>query len=305
MFRIGTRGSRLALYQCELVKAKLEQAFPLYPFELVKIKTSGDMIRRSAADPFLTKRVYTREIEEALLKREIDMGVHSAKDMAAELPGKLKIGAVLEREDPRDCLVSREGKKLDELYNGARVATSAVRRKLQILRLRPDLIIEEIHGNVDTRIKKFEEGDVDALILAYAGLKRLGLTGSVTEVFAEESFLPAPCQGAIAVEIRENDPQMEEFMHGLNHEPSFFRVRCERAFLKHLEGGCQLPCGITTSLEKPGRIFARGILFSMDGKQSVEAEVETPLGNPEHTGIQLGDEILEKGGYEILKRMRG
>ena len=261
-FLIGSRGSKLALYQAELVKAKLEQSFPLLKFDLVKIKTSGDMIRRAGPDPFTTKRVYTKEIEEALERNEIDFGIHSAKDLAVQLPSGLMIGAVLEREDPRDCLISRDGKKLSELPMGARIGTSAIRRRLQLLKMNPELVIEDVRGNVDTRIHKLEEGAVDAIVLAYAGVKRLGMIAHVTEVFPENQFFPAPCQGAIVVESRLNDAEAKELLHPLNHPQSAFRVACERAFLRRLEGGCQLPCGITTRFDEEDKKLLRPGFFS-------------------------------------------
>lgn len=302
-FLIGTRGSKLALYQAELARAKLEQNFPLIRFRIVKIKTSGDMIRRANLQPFLTKRVYTQEIEEALERKEIDLAVHSGKDLAVELPPSLKIGAVLEREDPRDCLISREGRKLSEMALGARIGTSAIRRKLQLRRFYPELSAEDIRGNVDTRIKKLEEGAVDALILAYAGVKRLGLTTQVSEIFPEKKFYPAPCQGAIVVQSRLGDQDMDELLHPLNHAASAFEVACERAFLKKLEGGCQLPCGITTKNEKD-KIVASGILFSLEGGHWVEAKVESAPQNPGEIGIRLATEILSAGGQAILDKMR-
>ncbi len=303
-FLIGTRGSKLAFYQAELVKAKLEKNFPLLKFTLVKIKTSGDMIRRSSPQPFETKRVYTQEIEDALLAKEIDMAAHSAKDLAVDLPEGLALGAIFEREDPRDCLISREGKKLSELNLGARVGTSSVRRKLQLLRLHRELVVEEIHGNVDTRVAKLEEGVVDALVLAYAGIKRLGLTNSVTDIFSEEQFYPAPCQGAIAIECRAGDVEIREVLAPLNHEESAFRVASERAFLRRLEGGCQLPCGISTHLE-PGKKFrAAGILFSLDGTQCVEAKVQSDPEGADQIGVRLAEEILAKGGNQIIRVMR-
>lgn len=304
-FRIGTRGSKLALYQAELVKTKLEEGFPLVHFELVRIKTSGDMIRHSAPEPFATKRVYTQEIEEALKRKEIDLAAHSAKDLAAELPEGLTVGAVLEREDARDCLISREGKKLHDLTLGARIGTSSVRRRLQILKLHPGVLVEEIHGNVDTRVQKLEEGIVDALVLAHAGIKRLGLTNCVTEIFPEEKFYPAPCQGAIAVETRSEDPEVKELLTALNHPASLFQTVCERAFLKRLEGGCQLPCGITTRFEEHRKFLAAGVLFSLDGTRRVEARVETVPENAEAIGVRLAEEILIQGGDKILHEMRG
>lgn len=303
-FRIGTRGSKLALYQSELVGAKLAENFPMIQFPLVRIKTSGDMIRRLTPNPLSTKRIYTQEIEEALERKEIDLAVHSAKDLAVELPAGLKIGATLEREDPNDCLISREGKKLSGLSLGARVGTSSIRRRLQLLRLHPDLVVEEIHGNVDTRIKKLEEGRVDALVLAYAGVKRLGLANTVTEVFPEKKFYPAPCQGAIVVEMRAGESELEELLKGLNHSESVFRVACERAFLKRLEGGCQLPCGISTHMEGKEKLEAAGILFSLDGSEFAEAQLEATAENPEEIGVRLAEEILAKGGDKILHKMR-
>jgi hydroxymethylbilane synthase len=302
-FLIGTRGSKLALYQAELVKAKLEAGFPLFKFEWVRIKTSGDMIRRATPNPFVTKRVYTQEIEEALERKEIDLAVHSAKDLAAVLPEGLTIGAVLEREDPRDCLVSRDKKKLHELALGARIGTSSIRRRLQILRLHPELVVEEIHGNVDTRMRKLEEGVVDALVLAYAGVKRLGLTSCVTEVFPPEKFYPAPCQGAIAVESRVDDLEVKELLHLLNHAQSAFQVACERAFLRRLEGGCQLPCGISTSFQDHQKLVARGVLFSMDGTRMVEARIEALPDHAEAIGVRLAEEILSEGGGEMIHQM--
>lgn len=304
-FRIGTRGSKLAFYQAELVRAKLMENFPLLRFELVRIKTSGDMIRRSGIHPFLTKRVYTQEIEEALARKEIDLAVHSAKDLAVELPEGLALGAVLEREDPRDCLISHEGKKLSELPLGARVGTSSLRRRLQLLRLHSDLVVEEIRGNVDTRLRKLEEGVVDALCLAYAGLKRLGLTASVTEVFSEERFYPAPCQGAIVVQIRADDSETQERIRLLSHAESAFRVAVERAYLRRLHGGCQLPCGVRTRFgEGEPKFEAAGILMSLDGNQEARACVQAAAEDPEAIGVRLAEEILEQGGDEIIRRMR-
>ena len=293
------------MYQAELVKAKLAGNFPLVNFEIVRIKTSGDMIRRSTPDPFSTKRIYTAEIEEALIKKEIDFAVHSAKDLAVNLPEGLTIGAVLEREDPRDCLISREGKKLAELPLGARVGTSSIRRKLQLLRLSSELVVEEIRGNVDTRIRKLEEGNVDAIVLAYAGVRRLGLTTAVTEVFPEEQFYPAPCQGAIAVECRAADPETETLAQTLNHPDSAFRVVLERAFLRRLEGGCQLPCGVTSRIEADGKkVTAAGILFSLDGSHHIEARVEAAPDDANAIGLRLAEETLTKGGEPLIRQMR-
>lgn len=301
--RIGTRGSALAFYQAELVKTKIGRDFPMIQIECVKIKTSGDMIRRGGSSPLETKRIYTREIEEALLAGEVDLAVHSAKDLAAVLPENLKIGAVLEREDPRDCLINREGKKLSELSLGARIGTSSLRRKMQLLRHSPELVIEEVHGNVDTRIRKVEEGYFDAIVLAYAGVKRLGLVNCVSEVFAEDQFYPAPGQGAIVVESRAEDKDMDEVLKPLHHKDSTIRLECERAFLKRLEGGCQLPCGISTALED-GKLKAKGILLDLEGSGWAEGQIDGDAEFPAAAGNSLAELILKNGGHEILEKIR-
>lgn len=301
--RIGTRRSQLALYQAELARAKILHNFPSLQVELVKITTSGDMVRRGKASPLESKRFFTREIEDALLKGEVDLAVHSAKDLAVLLPDGLKVGAVLEREDPRDCLVSLKAKSLSEFASGARVGTSSLRRKKQILRLRPDLNLEEMRGNVDTRIRKVEAGLLDGVVLAYAGLKRLGLVNHVVEVFDENQFYPAPGQGAIIVEARAADPEIDSILSAVGHEDTQRRVDCEREFLKTLQGGCQLPCGITTHLAG-ARIKAAGALFSLGGDSVVEDIAEGPSEKPAELGRQLAEKILGKGGREILEEIR-
>ncbi|MBI3307513.1 MAG: hydroxymethylbilane synthase [Candidatus Omnitrophica bacterium] len=301
--RIGTRGSQLALYQAELVKTRISQDFPLVTVEIVKIKTSGDMIRRGGTAPFETKRIYTREIEDALLKSEIDLAVHSAKDLAAIMPDGLKIGAVLEREDPRDCLVSRDKKKLSELPLGARIGTSSLRRKMQLLRWNAELIVEEIHGNVDTRIRKIDDGEFDAVVLAYAGIKRIGFGNCVSEIFPEDTFYPAPGQGVIAVQSRVNDQEVDEILEPLHHALSGKRLDCERAFLRRLEGGCQLPCGVTTAVHN-GRITARGALFATEGHEWVEQRIEGTLDQAAHLGENLANLILANGGRVILEKIK-
>ncbi len=301
--RIGTRGSQLALYQAELVKVLLEREFRMVTVEVIKIKTSGDMIRRGGTSPLETKRIYTREIEDALLKDEVDIAVHSAKDMAAVLPEGLKIGAVLEREDSRDCLVSRDHKKLVELGIGARIGTSSLRRRQQLLRLHSELIVEEVHGNVDTRVRKIDEGDYDAMVLAHAGIIRLGLGHLVAEIFAEERFYPAPGQGIIALQARLHDPDLDEMLVPLNHKHSAQRLDCERAFLRRLEGGCQLPCGIRTSIEDH-KIRAAGALFAIEGHEMAEASHTGDASAAAQTGTELAEKILDAGGAKILKSIR-
>ena len=301
--RIGTRGSQLAFYQAELVKNRIQKDFPLLTVEIVKIKTGGDMIRRGGTAPLVTKRIYTKEIEEALLGSEVDLAVHSAKDLGVLLPEGLTLGAVLEREDPRDCLISKDHKKISQLPLGARIGTSSLRRKMQLLRWNPELIVEELHGNVDSRVRKIQEGEYDGVVLAHAGIKRLGLLNYVAEIFPEDCFYPAPGQGVIAVESRTGDGELTEILKTINHEPTAVRLECERAFLRRLEGGCQLPCGISTALEGKA-LRACGVLFAVEGHEWIEERFEGQEQDPEGVGRGLADIILERGGSGILEKIR-
>lgn len=302
-FKIGTRGSPLALYQAELVKSYLAAELPLLTIEIVKIRTSGDMTRRSIPRPLETKRVFTKEIEDALLAGEVDMAVHSAKDLAADMPKGLKIGGVLAREDARDCLVARDGQTLKTLPLGARIGTASLRRKKQLLKMNPELLIEEVHGNVETRLRKLEEGHFDALILAYAGLKRLGLAAHASEILNPPQMYPAPGQGVIVVQTRESDPETAAILGPIHHVVTGQVLVCERAFLRRLEGGCQLPCGITSKVEGQ-EIRLAGILLSLEDAAWVEAEHQGNLNRAEQTGRELAEILLAKGGDKILEQMK-
>ena len=303
IIKIGTRGSQLALYQAELVKTKIEAEFPLVQVEIIKIKTSGDMIRRSGTHPMETKRIYTKEIEEALLHRDVDIAVHSAKDMAVILPDGLKLSAALEREDARDCLISKDHKKLSELGIGARIGTSSLRRKKQLLRYHTEIIVQEMHGNVDSRIRKMSEGEYDAIVLAYAGIKRLGYTQYVSEIFPEEQFYPAPGQGIIVIQSRSGDSEVDEILGPLNHAETAKRLLCERAFLRRLEGGCQLPCGITSEISR-GALQVKGALFDVESHDFIEAEHSGSDQSAESVGVELAEKILADGGQKILDALR-
>lgn len=301
--RIGTRGSRLALYQAELVRDLIDRHCPEKVCEIVIIKTAGDAGRSREIDPFETKRVFTQEIEQALLRNEVDLAVHSAKDLAVTLPRGLQLGAVLAREDARDCLLTPDGKKLADLPRGARVGTSALRRRVQMARLRPDLKIEELRGNVDTRIGKMMNGGYDAIVLALAGLKRVNLTAQVSEVFEPDQFFPAPGQGAIVVECRSGDGWLVDYLNLLHDPESGRRLMCERAFLRTLEGGCQLPCGIWTR-EEGASLFTAGALFGTEAGEGVGADLEGPSDDPEACGKKLAEVLLENGGRRILESIR-
>ncbi len=301
--RIGTRGSKLALYQAELVQAHLRKNAGLADIEIAVIKTSGDMIRQKNPVPLETKRMFTKEIEDALLKNEVDIAVHSAKDLAAKMPEGLVIGSVLEREDARDCFIHPDGKKLADLQPGALIGTSALRRQTQLLRFYPHFKVENIRGNVDTRIKKAMNRECDGILLAYAGVKRLGLQESVSEILDEKMFYPAPGQGVIVVQCRAKDRAVLDLLRAIHHEESGKQLRAERVFLLELEGGCQLPCGIRTRVNGP-RMEAQGVLLSPYQSQWVEADFVGQSDNPDEVGLQLARRILETGGKMILDEIR-
>lgn len=301
--RIGTRGSVLALYQADLTERLLKEVSPSLQVETVKITTTGDQLQTKIYSPMESKRVFTKEIENALLEKSVDLAVHSAKDVAVDMPGDLVIGAVPEREDPRDCLLSPGGAKLSDLRAGARVGTSSLRRKKQIERLRPDLKLIDIRGNVETRIRKMMAGEYDAIVLAFAALKRLNLLQNISEIFDPEKFYPAPGQGVILIQIRGADAVLKKILGKINHEETAVRLACERAFLKKLEGGCQLPCGIHTRLAG-GKIIMKGVLFAVEGPDSVEAAAEADSRDPVRAGIQLAEIILSRGGQRIIDNIR-
>ncbi len=302
-FRIGTRGSPLALYQAEMVKTRLEEILPLSRVEIIKIRTSGDMTRRMTPQPLESKRIFTKEIEDALQHGEIDLAVHSAKDLAAVMPEGLCIGAVLPREDARDVLITAGKRPLAELPAGARIGTSSLRRRRQLLYLRPDLAAEEIHGNVGTRLKKMEEGRIDGLILAAAGLKRLGLFSHASEVLDPDSFLPAPGQGIIAIQIRQNDARMAEVMRTAGDRVTAHVLAFERAFLASLEGGCQMPCGIHTRVEDMA-LDAHAVLLDVDTPARVEARLRISIEDDAVGGSRLAELLRSSGGQAILDKIR-
>lgn len=302
LIRIGTRGSKLALYQTGLVQAKLKLLFPSLEFELVKIRTTGDQVKHARFGE-LGPGIFTREIEQTLLQRDVDLAVHSAKDLATELPKGLQLGAVLEREDPRDCLVSRGRKKLSELSQGAQIGTSSLRRIAQLKRMRSDLVLCEMRGNVDTRLRKIEEGELDGMVLAFAGLKRLGLSDYVSEIFDEDRCLPQAGQGALAIQIRKGDTEIENLVAPLNHRLSYLRILAERSFLRRLQGGCQLPVGVATNVVGDV-ITVKGGIFSWRGTQEVRSSVSGALLTGEALGKELAEKLLEQGGARILQEIR-
>ncbi|MBI4388299.1 MAG: hydroxymethylbilane synthase [Candidatus Omnitrophica bacterium] len=300
--RIGSRGSTLAMYQAVLVQSRLKELYPMITSEIIKIKTKGDMIRRGGLSS-IGRGIFTREIEDALLRDEVDLAVHSAKDLETELSKGLAIGAILEREDARDCLVAKKKQKLKELKPGSKIGTSSLRRKAQLKRMRPDLEIVDLRGNVDTRLAKVESGHCSGIILAVAGINRLGRASVVSEIFDPLQFLPQAAQGSIAVEIRESDQEIKGVVKAMNHLPSARCTEAERSFLRTLHGGCQVPIGIA-SWEEAGTIFLKGGVFSMDGAKALIQQTSGSLEKANELGCSLAKEILAAGGHEILDDIR-
>ncbi len=302
ILRLGTRKSKLALTQSNWVKKEIESRFPDVEVELVKVTTKGDKILDVPLAKVGGKGLFVKEIEEALLDGRIDFAVHSLKDVPTELPKGLEVSVFPEREDPRDALISKSGAGLKGLPEGARVGTSSLRRMAQLRAVRPDLTIENLRGNLDTRLKKLDEGQYDAILLAVAGLNRMGLADRITEIIAPELILPAIGQGALGIEFRTGDEETREILSALNHEETSVRVRAERAFLARLEGGCQVPIGAFATLDGD-EIELEGFVADERGERLIRRKRRGKRSDPERVGDELGREILDAGGREILKEV--
>ncbi len=300
LLRLGTRKSKLALWQANFVKEKLEALG--CKVELVPITTTGDKILDAPLAKIGGKGLFVKEIENALLAGEIDLAVHSLKDVPMIIPEGLTLSAITEREEPYDVLISRNGKKLEELPSGAVVGTSSLRRQVQIKRRRRDLKVEILRGNVDTRLRKLKEGLYDAIVLAYAGVKRMGLSGEISQVL--EDFIPAVGQGSLAIETRAEDERVINFVKVLNHEESRLRAVCERAFLRELQGGCQVPIGAYAWIEGD-RIKIKGFISDLEGERFLEGYEEGGLQEAEEVGKRLARRLLREGGEKILKEIYG
>lgn len=299
ILRIGTRGSALALWQAEWVRSQLLAVHKGLTIELLVIKTAGDKILDVPLAQVGGKGLFVKEIEEALLDGRADLAVHSVKDMPAELPAGLHLAIMPPREDARDVLVSRNSIGLGQLPRGARLGTSSLRRTAQLLHVRPDLRIETLRGNVDTRLRKLESEGLDAIVLAAAGLKRMGLSHVVSEYLPPEQFLPAVGQGALGIETRIDDSLTKQTVRSLAHQDTMITVSAERAFLRQLEGGCQVPIGAHGTMEDEELILA-GMVADLRGQRLIRKEMR---GSPRHAeliGERLAEEVLESGGAEIL-----
>ena len=296
--RIGTRASKLALWQAEFIAAELRKEYLNLEVELVKIQTTGDKILNSPLAKIGGKGLFTKEIENALAENKIDLAVHSLKDVPNELPKDFKIAAVTKRAHPFDAFVSNKFSAIEKMPKGAVIGTSSLRRAAQILNFFPHLKIENLRGNVDTRLKKLDAGNFDAIILAAAGLERLGYGDRITQILTE--IIPAAGQGALAVEIRADDFQTAELVKFLNDEQTFQAVQIERDFLKVIGGSCQIPVGIFASILDE-KIYARAVIASIDGKKIIKDFSIAPLEKIQTFGKDLAEKILNNGGQEILR----
>ena len=300
---IGSRGSQLALWQTHFVKEKLEAFFPAINLEIKIIKTTGDKMLEVALAKIGDKGLFTKQIETALLSGEIDLAVHSLKDLQTVQPENLIIGAISNREMPNDVLISRRFSSIDDLPKNAKVATGSLRRRSQLLHYRSDLQIFEIRGNVPTRIKKFEESDLDAMILAFAGVHRLNLDSHISQIIPFEIMLPAVGQGAMAIEIREDDKNLKEFLKVFNNAETEFCVTAERAFLRSLDGGCQVPIGANAIL-KGDQIYLEGVVGSLNGAVNWRAKIVGDKTEARHLGAKLAQILIEKGANKLLEKTR-
>jgi hydroxymethylbilane synthase len=299
MIRIATRRSPLAKWQANHVAGLLRDRDPGLDVQLHELVTKGDKILDVALARVGGKGLFVKEIEDALLSRDAEIAVHSMKDLPAVVAEGLVIGAVPVREDPRDALCAPRAKTLSELKHGARVGTSSLRRGAQLKALRPDLQIEVIRGNVETRLRKTEQG-LDAVVLAYAGLRRLGLAEHATYVFDPSEMLPAVAQGALALECRADDPATLARLAPLDDPDTRHRVEAERGLLRRLEGGCQVPIAAHATVSN-GRVTLRALVASLDGTRVVRGERVGPVSEARSVGESLGDELLSKGAAEILR----
>lgn len=301
LLRLGTRGSPLALAQANLVRTLLARSTgaPETAFEIVVIKTTGDAIQDRPLSEVGGKGLFTKEIEEALLSGRIDIAVHSAKDMPTISQPGLILAACLEREDPRDAFISLKAKSLADLPHGARLGTASLRRQAIVKKARPDLVVSPLRGNVETRLRKLEAGEVDATLLAIAGLNRLGLAQHATHIMPAEEFLPAVAQGAIGLETRGDDNRTRQFVAPINHAPTFIAVACERAFLTALDGSCKTPLAGHATLSGDTLHF-RGLIARPDGAAAHDITGNGHIRDAVRIGEEAGRELKKIGGPDFF-----
>jgi hydroxymethylbilane synthase len=302
---IATRSSKLALWQAEWIKSQIKNIHPDMEVELNKIKTTGDKILDVPLAQVGGKGLFVKEIEEAMLRGEADLAVHSMKDVPTDLPERLHLSAICKREDPRDAFIAGAGiSSFRDLPQGGHVGTSSLRRMCQLLNKRPDIKITQLRGNVDTRLRKLEEGKFDAIILATAGVKRLGYETRITEKISTEISLPAIGQGAVGIECRTDDEFINDLLSKLNHQETWICVSAERTFLKKLEGGCQVPIAAYAQL-KDGQLIIEGLVGSLDGKTLIKESMQGKPEDAESLGTSLAEKLLSQGAGKILAEVYG
>ena len=298
--KIATRQSPLALWQANYVKDRLQQLYPDLTIELVPMVTKGDVILDSPLAKIGGKGLFVKELENALLNKEADIAVHSMKDVPMQFPEGLGLAVICQREDPRDAFVSHSYRTFAELPQGAVVGTSSLRRQCQLKALRPDLDIRSLRGNVGTRLSKLDNGDYDAIILASAGLIRLGLADRIASFIDVEQSLPAAGQGAVGIECRTDDMQVQALLAPLADAETTYCVRAERAMNNHLQGGCQVPIGGYAVLQQ-GQLYLRALVGDIDGSRIIRAEGESAVENAEVLGVQIAEQLLAQGADKILQ----
>jgi hydroxymethylbilane synthase len=297
--KIGTRGSKLALTQANLVADKIKKEAPDVNIEICVIKTSGDIMQDISLLKIGGKGVFVKEIEDALLSGAIDLAVHSMKDVPTQTPPGLVFAAVLPREDVRDILVSKGARKIEQMRKGAKIGTGSMRRSAQLLAMLPDLEIVSLRGNLDTRLKKIDTENLDGVIVAAAGVKRMGLAEKITQYLPVEMMLPAVGQGALGLEIRADDNRLQKLLTKINHVPTHTEITAERAFLRHLGGGCLLPIAALGKLTGD-RLSLEGLVAAPRGSDVIRDKVQGAAGEAEELGKKLAEIILERGGKKLL-----
>ena len=302
--KIGTRGSQLALWQANWVKSELENKNPGLAVEIIKIKTTGDKILDVPLAKVGGKGLFVKEIEEALLRGDIDLAVHSMKDVPTDLPKELHLSAITEREDPRDALISKDKRLFNELPERAKIGTSSLRRQAQLLHIRPDFRIQQLRGNLDTRIRKLTTEDLDAIIVAAAGVRRMGWQDKITEYLSIDDSLPAIGQGALGIECRIDDKETNNLLEPFNHLETSVCVKAERALLKKLEGGCQVPIA-AYGIIKDKKINLIGLVASVDGTEMHKEKIEGKVEDAEKIGIELAEKLLSRGADRVLQEVYG
>ena len=299
---IGTRGSKLALWQADYVEQRLHEEYPGLQVIQKRISTKGDRILDVPLAKIGGKGLFTKELEEEMLSGSIDLAVHSLKDMPAKVPDGLMIAAVTKRLDPGDALVSNRFSSFSELPQGARVGTSSLRRRAQLLCARPDLTMIDLRGNVNTRLRKLDEGEYDAIVLAVAGLKRLGFADRIREVLPQTMVLPAVGQGALAIETRADDKETRDMLAFLRDDETICCAEAERSFLARVEGGCQVPVGVYATAEGDD-LKIEAVIASLDGRRSYRGTVNGAKADAAKLGKGLAEKLLNEGGAKILQEL--